>query len=690
MARINFNNISIKNKLVVIQLFTVFIVLLIYSVFNFFSDMNLYRDSVARELTIMARVIGFNCKSTLNFLDSKAAEEILASLEAEENIVNAWIHDTEGKLFGKYSKSSGTGFVFPKSEDEHLEYKDGYFYISQKIIQDNKTIGMISMRYDMSRYRRVLIKNLVIALLVLTGGMAIAFLLSVFTRKTISKPISQLAGTLTLVGETGDYTIRSETSRGDEIGRLYHGFNDMLQRIHTRGIERDRADRELRQKVQEITAMNTLARKVSASLSVGQVVQSAIEGICEPIQPDIALFFLRDGDRLLLQGTGPKNSPYRHENGKTPIHHVGECLCGLAAADRKAAYSIDIFNDKRCTRDECKKGGFQSFAALPLRRGEEIIGVLGLGSRTQRDFEKQKTFLDTLSNEIAIGLQNAILYEKISRYSIELEERVRERTKELQQANTKLKELDRLKSMFLASMSHELRTPLNSIIGFTGLLLMGLSGELNPEQQKQLNMVKGSANHLLSLINDILDISRIESGKVNLDIGPFEIADVVTDVVETVAPSAEEKGLALLTDIQEDIAITSDRRRVKQVLMNLVANAVKFTENGTVKISVTRLPRNQTAITVSDTGPGIREEDMENLFKPFQQIDMSSTKKHEGTGLGLYLCKKLTDLLNGDISVKSRYGKGSDFTFHLPLDSEGRGKREERGENEESTGHRRQ
>lgn len=665
MTPINSNKISIKNKLVAIQLFTVFIVLLIYSVFHFFNDMHFHRDSITRELTSIARVIGHNCKSTLNFFDPKTAERILSSLEAEDHIINAWIHDAEGNLFAKYGKTGSEAFAYPRIEKESLELKDGYLYITREIIQEAQVVGTVSLRYEMDPYPGALNQNLFIALYVLIGGMGIALLLSVFTQKSISKPIVQLVDTVRNVSETGDYTIRVETAGGGEIGRLYHGFNDMLQRIHKRGIERNRADRELRQKVQEITALNTLGRNVSASLSVEQVVQSAIQGICEPIRPDIALFFLREGDRLILQGTGPENSPYRHEN--TPIHRVGECLCGIAADDGKAAYSLNIHNDKRCTWDECKKAGFQSFVALPLRGGEETIGVLGLGSKTQRDFEEQKTFLETLSNEIAIGLQNALLYEKISRYSSELEERVRERTKELEQANTKLKELDRLKSMFLASMSHELRTPLNSIIGFTGLLLMGMSGELNPEQQKQLNMVKGSADHLLNLINDILDISKIESGKVNLVVESFEIADVITDVAETVAPSVEDKGLALTTEIQENTAITSDRRRVKQVLMNLVGNAVKFTDQGNVTITVKTIPHNKLEICVSDTGMGIREEDMANLFKPFQQIDMSSTKKHEGTGLGLYLCKKLMDFLKGDISAKSRYGKGSEFTFHLPL-----------------------
>jgi len=250
----------------------------------------------------------------------------------------------------------------------------------------------------------------------------------------------------------------------------------------------------------------------------------------------------------------------------------------------------------------------------------------------------------------------------------ELEEKVAERTKELAQANIRLQELDRLKSMFLASMSHELRTPLNSIIGFVSWLLMGMEGELNEEQNKQLTMVKNSANHLLSLINDILDISKIESGKVDLSIEEFAIDEVTKEVVETVLPQTKEKGLALLVDVPEGIQLKSDKRRVKQVLMNLVSNAVKFTDQGDIKITGTRSNRSDLEIIVADSGIGIREEDMEKLFQAFEQIDMSSTKKHEGTGLGLYLCKKLMGFLGGTISAESQYGKGSEFTFKFPLE----------------------
>ncbi len=248
---------------------------------------------------------------------------------------------------------------------------------------------------------------------------------------------------------------------------------------------------------------------------------------------------------------------------------------------------------------------------------------------------------------------------------------LKQNEEQLEQANIHLQEVDRLKSVFLASMSHELRTPLNSIIGFTGIILQGMSGEVTEEQRKQLTMVKNSASHLLSLINDILDISKVEAEKAELSLEEFSLDGMMREVVEPLSSVASEKGLELVTDVPEGVTLFSDKRRVKQVLMNLVSNAVKFTDQGSVKITA-RVPEDDNLeIRVIDTGIGIKEEDMEKLFQPFQQIDVSLTKKHEGTGLGLYLSKKLAGLLGSNISAKSEYGRGSEFTFTIPLKYEG-------------------
>jgi len=244
---------------------------------------------------------------------------------------------------------------------------------------------------------------------------------------------------------------------------------------------------------------------------------------------------------------------------------------------------------------------------------------------------------------------------------------IEEKLEELRKLNIKLQNADQYKSIFLASMSHELRTPLNSIIGYTGILLMKMTGSLNDEQNKQLNKVKNNARHLLSLINDILDISKIEADRVELNYNELNLKNLVNEVVEIMQPKVIEKRLAMTTEIPDNLIISTDIRRIKQVLINLVSNAVNYTDSGEICIYAKGLPGNKFRLSVKDSGIGISKNDVSRLFQPFQQIETSLTKKNKGAGLGLYLCKKLVTLLKGDIFVESEQGKGSEFSIIMPV-----------------------
>ena len=235
----------------------------------------------------------------------------------------------------------------------------------------------------------------------------------------------------------------------------------------------------------------------------------------------------------------------------------------------------------------------------------------------------------------------------------------------LQESEEKFRELDQLKSMFIASMSHELRTPLNSIIGFTGIILQGMSGEINQEQKKQLSLVKSSANHLLDLINDVIDISKIEAGKVEISIEEFDLSALAQEIKESFAVAAGKKGLKLLLEKPLMLLMESDERRTKQILVNFVSNALKFTDRGKIEIRIVKKDK-AVEMSVRDDGIGVKKEDMDKLFKTFSRIPIKD-RTIEGTSLGLYLSKKIADLLGGDITAESEFGKGSVFTLTLPL-----------------------
>ena len=239
-------------------------------------------------------------------------------------------------------------------------------------------------------------------------------------------------------------------------------------------------------------------------------------------------------------------------------------------------------------------------------------------------------------------------------------------SKELKEANIKLKGLDHLKSMFIASMSHELRTPLNSIIGLTGIILQGISGKITEVQRKELMMVKNSANHLLVLINDIIDVSKIEAGKVELVIEELDLSELIQEVSNSFKIAVDKKGLKLSLETPERLIIKSDKRRAKQVIINLMSNAVKYMDKGEIEIKAAKKDE-CVEVSVADTGIGIKKENIKMLFKQFSRIHVAGMTRVEGTGLGLYISKKIADLLGGEIEAKSEFGKGSKFTFTLPL-----------------------
>ncbi len=293
---------------------------------------------------------------------------------------------------------------------------------------------------------------------------------------------------------------------------------------------------------------------------------------------------------------------------------------------------------------------------------EDEVGMLASSfNQMARDLRANITEKDRYAGELA-------------KLNVELEDKVKTRTKELetanqelQKANIKIMEADRLKSEFLANMSHELRTPMNAIIGFTRLVRRKSADLLPARQLKNLEKVEISANQLLALINDILDLSKIEAGKMSMNIMPFEFAPLVDTCFATVESMVKEGRVQLLKEVPENLPeALSDQDKLKQIIINLLSNALKFTEEGEVKLSAA-LENGSLRIAVSDTGAGLPSDALEYIFDEFRQVDGSSTRKHGGTGLGLSITKKLIHLLGGTIDVRSVEGEGSTFTVTLPL-----------------------
>ncbi|MBX3038217.1 MAG: GAF domain-containing protein [Anaerolineales bacterium] len=293
-------------------------------------------------------------------------------------------------------------------------------------------------------------------------------------------------------------------------------------------------------------------------------------------------------------------------------------------------------------------------AAIPLRIGSRIIGVIDIQSKSANAFsEDEISVLQTLADQVAVAIDNA--------RSFELS----------QQAVMEMREIDRLKSQFLANMSHELRTPLNSIIGFSRVILKGIDGPVTELMQQDLTAIYNSGQHLLGLINDILDLAKIEAGKMELAFDEVNITDLSASVLSTMSGLIKDKSIQMKRNIEPELPpVKADAIRIRQVMINLLSNAAKFTEEGEITVEVGLYKnngRNEVKVSVIDTGAGISKADQEKLFQPFSQVDASPTRKTGGTGLGLSICKQLINMHGGEIWVESEEGKGSKFHFTLPI-----------------------
>jgi signal transduction histidine kinase len=295
--------------------------------------------------------------------------------------------------------------------------------------------------------------------------------------------------------------------------------------------------------------------------------------------------------------------------------------------------------------------GYRSLLSVPLLREQQLMGALTVWRRASGNFEPEVVnLLQTFATQSALAIQNARLFREIE-----------DKSRQIEAAN-------RHKSEFLANMSHELRTPLNAIIGFSEVLGERMFGELNEKQAEYTEDILSSGRHLLSLINDILDLSKVEAGKMEVELAKFDLPMAIENALTLIRERAVRHGITLSRTVDERLGdFVADERKVKQVLLNLLSNAVKFTsEGGRIEVNA-RMSDGSVEISVSDTGIGIAAEDQEAIFEEFRQVGTDYSHKREGTGLGLTLTKKFVEMHGGKIWVKSDLGKGSIFTFTLPI-----------------------
>ncbi len=466
-------------------------------------------------------------------------------------------------------------------------------------------------------------------------------------------------------------------TRGSRIEGVFDLFGEVSHSL-------EESREALKKRISELSLLTEAAQTSTSILSLTQILESILTLLMEKFSIEQCSIRLLDEDGVLRLKSSRGAALVDLEKmdlipDMTTL--TGQCLLTRTVISIPDTQNLSSREVTGLAPDET----LASFIQVPLATESQVLGVLTAASRTQNFFSpEQLDFYRSLANQVSLAIQNARLYEKIIRFSKDLETKVAERTLELKnksleltEANRALKELDQLKTEFLANVSHELRTPLNSILGYTQLLLDGVDGPLNEEQKKSLQRVETASHRLLQLINDVLDLSKMRAGKMELHPEKTTLHEILEETIQTIDPLARTKDIEIVVEESFIPVLTVDRAKIIQVLLNLLSNAVKFTDpHGRVTVStqVMNLPegpgviKEYAAVKVTDTGIGIKEGDLTDIFKEFVQADTSATRLHGGTGLGLPICRKLVEMHHGRIWVESEYGRGSTFTFILPLE----------------------
>jgi signal transduction histidine kinase len=409
--------------------------------------------------------------------------------------------------------------------------------------------------------------------------------------------------------------------------------------------------RELSQSVEELRALGEVSQAVNSTLDTDRVLTTIVAKAVELSGTEAGAIYTFDESRqeFWLRAT--------HGMGEAMVAAIrdrrigaGETAVGKAAVERVPLQIPDVLNETSLVFDIIVRAGYRAVLIVPLLRPDQIVGALVVRRKEPGEFSKSTVeLLETFADQSVLAIQNARLFR-------EIEEKGRE-----------LAEASKHKSQFLANMSHELRTPLNAILGYAELMLDSIYGEPSEKMRAVLERLQANGRHLLGLINDVLDLSKIEAGQLTLSLDDYSLGDVVHGVVSAVEPLAAEKRLAFKAEVEPGLPTGhGDGRRLSQVLLNLVGNAIKFTDNGEVAIRASAT-NGAFTVAVCDTGPGIPVTDQAKIFEEFQQADSSITKKKGGTGLGLSIAKRIIEMHGGRIWVESEPGKGSKFYFTLPV-----------------------
>ncbi|NIQ03782.1 MAG: response regulator [Nitrospinaceae bacterium] len=622
--------VSIRDKLRRIIMLTTSVALILAAVGFALYDLLAFRQTETRELSSLAEIIGENSVAPLQFNDTDEGRKILQTLRIDPRVVSAGLYDKNNRLFAFYNRDGAKkARMLAQPREKGNYFEQGYIQIYRPIRFNGEQVGTIFIKSDLQNLYERLKQYGIIAVFVLVISMLVAILLSSKLQETITAPILHLANLAKRVSMEENYALRAVNESADEVGLLVDKFNDMLSQIQQRDSALLEAHHQLEAKVQERT--QDLEKEVQTRRKSENAHRESEERLRNILDFSPAVVYMKDIDLRYVF-----------------VNRQFEKLFFLSTEQVRGKTDRDILPPEVAER---------------FARHDRIILDTGQPLEVEESFQIKNQTQTYLTVKFPLRDSNQQIY-AICGLSTNITDR-KSFEQELQKAKIHAESANSAKTAFIANMSHEIRTPLNAILGYSQILQRDRT--LTSDHYNSLERINTSGKNLLSIINDILDISKIEAGRMELNLANFNMNELIDELASIFKLKADEKNLKLdlLKLPENNCRLFGDVEKLRQVLVNLMSNAIKFTDSGSVSFNILPQKNNFYRLEVSDTGKGIPEEARKTIFEPFKQ-DAEGIKKG-GTGLGLAICRRQVLLMGSELYVESELNTGSTFYFTLRL-----------------------
>jgi len=600
-------------------------------------------------------------------LDNHIVDDFIEALFLDESMVFAEV------IWGDRVISKRVRVEYTHMDFYSLRESSLFISSFSDILYEGNKVGTVRLAMSRETVKNELISD-IFQTVCLTVFIILAITITslVITKKYITTPLLKLQRSSSLIAK-GNLDTFIDINSNDEIGVLAQQFDKMRESVkslfleisenkskieeYNRTLEQkvEKRTKELAQSVDELQALAEVSRVVGSTLDLHMVLASIIQHAVQlsGTTGGTIFEFEESGQIFVPRITYGLSNTITEKIERSVLRRGDKTAIGQAGQLKIPVQISDLTDIPDYPLSYIREGGFCALLAIPLMRENKLIGGLVVLRKYAGDFsDRTIDLLQTFAAQSALAIYNAQLF------------------KQIEEKSSQLELADKHKSEFLANMSHELRTPLNAILGYTELILDGIYGDTPDKIEKILVRLERNGRHLLNLINDVLDISKIEAGRLTLSLDDYSFGELVNTVLVSVEALVAEKGLKLSATIDEDLPVgRADPQRIAQVLLNLLGNAIKFTDTGEVNIQVS-LKNGSFLVSVMDTGLGLSEEDKRIIFNEFRQVDSSSTRERGGTGLGLSIAKRIVEMHGGRIWADSRPEGGSIFSFSIPIRAE--------------------